>query len=157
VRAVYRAIGVFFVVVGLLQLAKCLVESSSAIAATDWPTVAGTVKSSGVRLVKGGKGDGHVPAVTYTYEVNGVSYQGKRIHFRDVSEMPEQAEKTVSSYPVGATVQVHFDPDEPSESLLRPGLYRYSFIWLALSVGGLLIGSAMIYFYRPDARPKDAA
>ena len=150
-RAIYRGFGVCFVVVGMLQLVLCLLESSRALAANGWPTTKGVVQSSEVALVKGGKGDGHVPAVTYAYSVSGVSYVGDRIHFRDVSEMPEQAERAVASFPVGAEVAVHFDPDEPSKSLLRPGLYSYSFTWLGLSLAAIVVGSGIVYFYRPNA------
>ena len=156
-RTVYRGIGVLFLVVGLLQLTTCLIESSSAVASNSWPTTKGVVVSSEVMLVKGGKGTGHVPTVNYRYEVNGVPHLGKRIHIRDVSEMPDEAEISIASFPVGKEVDVHFDPNEPAQAVLRPGLYRYSFMWLALSVAGMLVGIAITYFYRPDAGIRDAA
>jgi hypothetical protein len=79
----------------------------------------------------------------YKYDVDGVAYAGQRIHVRDVSEPAAMAQSIIQSYPHGEPVRVHFNPKIPAESMLRPGVYWYSFAWLALSVLAVAVGVAL--------------
>jgi hypothetical protein len=136
-----------FVVVGVLQLVWCIWESADAVIATHWPTVLGIVQSAEVLEMKSGRGTGHVPRVTYAYEVDGVKYKGDRIYITDVGESPDQARNTIAPFPANASVRVYFDRDDPSRSLLKPGLYWYSAAWFGMAVMGIAVGLGLYYSF----------
>jgi hypothetical protein len=139
---------VAFFLVGALQLISCIRESAEAVTATHWPTVPGTVQSASVLEIKGGRGTAYVPKVTYAYEVAGVKYSGDHIHISDVAEPRERAYLMIEPFVAGAPVSVYFDREDPSRSLLKPGLYWYSGAWFALSVLGIVVGPVLFYFDR---------
>jgi len=59
------------------------------------------------------------PQVEYTYEVSGQPMKGDVISFLAVrSSKPSAALKRLSSYPVGAQVEVFFNIDQPEQSYL---------------------------------------
>jgi hypothetical protein len=138
-------LGVLFCLVGLLQVAWCVVDSTRAIAARRWPTTIGTVDSSYVREVHGGRGGtGYMPAVTYTYQVDHTSYSGNRIWLTDFSAPRDEVIRTVDNFPVGSRVTVYFDYSDPRQSLLRPGLSWYSYAWLGLGCLALTVGVGLM-------------
>jgi hypothetical protein len=72
------------------------------------------------------------PQVEYTYEVSGHPMKGDAISFLAVrSSKPSAALKRLSSYPVGAQVEVFFNIDQPEQSyLINPKKH----IWTTLGV-----------------------
>lgn len=62
----------------------------------------------------------NVPDVTYTFSVQGKSYQGSRVSLGDVSG--RFAEEAVRRYPVGATVTIYYDPNDPGNCVIERGL-----------------------------------
>jgi hypothetical protein len=159
-------LGALFGSVGLLQLGYCLVESGRAIASASWPTADGTVQSSYVREVTGTRiapppgwsgRTGHIPTVTYRYSVQGATYTGTRIWFTEFSAMPDEVRMTVAEFPVGTHVRVHFDAGDPQQSLLRPGLSEYSFLWLGLACLAIVVGAGLIWWDSKERRSTSAA
>jgi hypothetical protein len=59
--------------------------------------------------------------VVYRYEVNGKTYQSRTIkagyQFMN-GRVTGETQATVARYPVGASVMVYYDPENPSESAL---------------------------------------
>jgi Protein of unknown function (DUF3592) len=143
---VYRIFGGLFMLVGALQLILCLDNSAQGIAAASWPTTSGVIRSSYVREVTGGGGSGYIPSVTYSYMAGSESFLGTRIWLMEFSELPDDARRTVDNFPVGSAVKVYFDPKRPNQSLLRPGLSTFSWMWLGLSFTALLVGGGSLYF-----------
>ena len=91
-------------------------------ASARWPTVEGTVVGTEVTTRRGCKGATvDVAIVTYGYTVSGKEYTSKNFHF---DEGPKQfsgkklAEYHVSQYPAGASVTVHYNPNDPGEACL---------------------------------------
>ncbi|PZR93967.1 MAG: hypothetical protein DI537_09045 [Stutzerimonas stutzeri] len=58
-----------------------------------------------------------VPAVTYSFSVGGVTYQGTRVSLGDISG--RYAQEALARYPAGRNVTVHYDPADPSDSVLE--------------------------------------
>jgi len=50
-------------------------------------------------------------------------------------------QKLLEKYPIGATVQVHYDPDDPQRAVLETGTVVSSFIFM---LGGLALVAAGI-------------
>jgi formylglycine-generating enzyme required for sulfatase activity len=87
-----------------------------------WPSVRGVVTASfplQERLRT-------QPGITYSYSVNGVQYSGNRVSFAPV--IPSRATGSMlARYPTGQSVDVRYAPDEPTQSVLEPGVTDYVF------------------------------
>jgi hypothetical protein len=59
----------------------------------------------------------NIPAVTYSFSVKGVTYQGTRVSLGDISG--KYAEEALARYPAGATVTVFYDPADPGDCVLE--------------------------------------
>ena len=92
-----------------------------------WPTADGKVT---VSEVTGSKKNSW--KVEYVYSVAGQPYAGERFAY---DPMPvqgrEEVERHVAAYPAGAAVTVYYDPGNPGEAVLYPGL-RGCTLWVAL-------------------------
>jgi hypothetical protein len=73
------------------------------------------------------EGDRHrvfAPHVVYEYEVNGVTYRGERLKagIRSFTGNLRKVEQELARYPVGGMVRVYYNPDDPAEAVLQPGV-----------------------------------
>jgi len=60
--------------------------------------------------------------VAYEYDVEGTLYRAARLRFGDTSSLELDAAKhTTDRYPVGAGIEVHFNPARPAEAVVDPG------------------------------------
>lgn len=59
----------------------------------------------------------NVPAVTYSFAVKGVTYQGTRVSLGNISG--KYAEEALARYPAGASVTVFYDPADPGDCVLE--------------------------------------
>jgi len=126
------------VVMGLLMMAGgggfafwCAREDkkhkAQALASRSWLSVPGAVVATEVRMKRSGMGRHqrvqYTPLVAYHYTVDGRAYQGTRIHFGMlVFGFEGPANRALAPYPVGAPVQVHYDPANPADSVLEAGV-----------------------------------
>lgn len=90
--------------------------------ATGWSQAPGRIIRSqmAVRRPPAGNEIGTVvtiPAVTYSFSVGGVTYQGTRVSLGDISG--KYAEEALARYPAGTGVTVHYDPGDPSDCVLE--------------------------------------
>ncbi|MCW5715435.1 MAG: DUF3592 domain-containing protein [Bauldia sp.] len=92
-----------------------------------WPTAIATVVYSQVaseeRKTRAGRpGTRYVPVVAYEYEVEGTLYRAARLRFGDTSS-PElsDARHTTDRFPVGAGIEVHYNPARPAEAVVETG------------------------------------
>ncbi len=93
--------------------------------AKNWLQVQGRIARSKLAVRRPPEGNEigtavNVPDVAYTFSVRGQSYQGKRVSLGDISG--RFAEEAVRRYPVGATVAVFYDPNDPTDCVLERGL-----------------------------------
>ncbi|MCC6146131.1 MAG: DUF3592 domain-containing protein [Anaerolineaceae bacterium] len=92
----------------------------------DWPGVQGKVTVSTVRETSSTDDDGYAstyyhPKVEFEYEVGGQTHTGKHVSFGGSTGYghPAQAKAKLEHYPVGALVQVYYNPERPSEAVLE--------------------------------------
>jgi hypothetical protein len=108
-----------------------------------WPTAQGKVVESRVEY----SNEFFYPVVAYTYEHDARVIQGKRIcSFEITGNWRSTPEKWVRKYPVGSTVTVFVDPDDPHNSVLEPGADK-KFLPLALTISGVLILLGVRFLY----------
>lgn len=114
-------IGVFIVVMyfGVMQA----LEMGSA---RTWPSVTGTITRSHIDSSTKPQTDINTRRwvykvrAAYDYQVAGVHFTGNRIAIRPTSHSTRQyAERELAEYPVGKTVTVYYDPENPEKSVLK--------------------------------------
>lgn len=89
-----------------------------------WPTVSGRVlNSSLIRTARRGTSGGgsYVPMIVYEYQVDGKVYRSNRYSFGSQigTGFSGIASRVVDQYPEGATIDVYYNPDNPSEAVLK--------------------------------------
>lgn len=127
--------------------------------ARGWPEAQGSVLSSTVVTHTGKKGRKTYRAeVAYDYAIDRRRYTGNRVDVSDVTSAKEEAQAVAAEYSVGAPVRVRFNPEEPSKSVLRPGVPGE--LWVPLGIGtlfavvGLVVAGAV---YRSYFKARKAA
>jgi hypothetical protein len=90
----------------------------------------GTVISSEIESRRGEGGRTYRPAIRYRYVVDGTEYEGRRYDYVSVhTSNAGRAQEIVSRHPSGARVDVHYDADDPSESVLT---FEIDPMWLLM-------------------------
>ncbi|MFP4276087.1 MAG: DUF3592 domain-containing protein [Wenzhouxiangella sp.] len=137
--------------VGLLLAGR---DSSS------WPTTMGTVTEATARPLAGVQvGPAWRVRLAYAYQVDGSSFTGDRLRFsrRLGGRTRAQAEQALVSYVPGGPIEVHYDPEDPSRSVIVPGPDRRA--WFGLIVALVLLIIAIVFWSVPtrSSRASGAA
>jgi len=92
--------------------------------AQDFAAVDGTVTGSEVEISSDSEGGtSYKSVVHYAYNVDGGRYENRRIRYgMDQSGSKRQANAFVAAHPVDGQVTVYYNPSDPADSLLRPGI-----------------------------------
>ena len=92
------------------------------------------------------------PEVNYTYRAEGQTYSGERLNFFRLNTTSLRgARRVLAHYPVGQSVPVHYDPQQPSRSVLQVGLGLSWPLWL-LGAASLVLGGAVLWAGRGGER-----
>ncbi len=100
-----------------------------------WPKISGSVVQSRIFYHPGRAAFSfHTVEVEYVYQVDGRVYSGNRVKLWDPDLHREDilTEPFVAAHPVGSTVDVYYDPQQPERAVLIPGAdetgYRF-YLW----------------------------
>ena len=152
--------GILLVLLALATLLPCLAlpKYLRAKSSSQWPRAAGVITSS--HLVAGSfkQMKGYRGVVHYRYQVGSAEYSGSRLSFgRDHLAVRDAWQKVLDTYPAGKTVDVYYDPKDPSFAILEPGLlgemallYKMDLFFIATFAAALLIA---LYKFREPANP----
>jgi hypothetical protein len=135
-------VGLVILAGGLLGLVPLGLEWSSADSSSGWPSAKGVVTSSSLSSTKhlgAGSSENWTVHVTYSFKVGGKSRIGSAIHKGGFPSYDSKAEAraVLSRYGDGTAVTVFYDPADPSDAVLEPGV---SAATSSLAVGALLVG-----------------
>lgn len=88
-----------------------------------WPSVQGTIIRSEVEAKRSNKSTTYGADLAYSYTVDGQRYEGNQER-TTVWRAGDRgfAEERVARYPVGATLPVYYQPGQPTEAVLQPGM-----------------------------------
>ena len=151
-----------FVLIGVALLVFGVRGVSRAKASEGWPKVQGRILSSEVeRSRSSSRGSGsnrsrssttYRAEILYEFKVEGVIYNGNRVAYGDYgSSDPQHARRIVNRYPVDHEVQVFYQPGQPEECLLEPGLKKQA--WFIPGAGALFAGiGILLAIWLPRAR-----
>ena len=133
---------VILLIVGLGIIAGVYYFYRTAAASQSWPTTSGTVTLSSYYRNDSRDSDGHTSItygakIHYKYQVDGTDYHGDRVSSLDYSSSnTKHVHSIMDRYPMGKEVTVHYNPDNPSDALLEPGVHWV--FYLLFAVGGFL-------------------
>lgn len=89
-------------------------------ASATWPPISGVITRAQVARTGTGR---YSPDVAYTYLVGGVAYEGTKVRASDGETNDSgSAARNIKGLTVGMTVPVHYNPADPSRSVLRTGV-----------------------------------
>lgn len=106
--------------------------------ARSWQSTTGTITKSRVE-VSGGEMTSISPRIVYEFTVNFQIYQGNQIRAGEKFWAPRTSEEIydlVDQYPIGKSVTVYYDPENPENSALQKLHREYSTIEYELSSKG---------------------
>ena len=94
------------------------------IASRSFASTSGNITHSEVKTRYGSKGSVSYSAdLTYVYTVGSSRFTGKKLRFNSISSSDSaEAWKIVITHPEGSTIDVYYNPAQPEESLLFPGV-----------------------------------
>ncbi len=138
-----------FLIIGLVALAGGYHFYQKSLAAKDWPTVDGKVMTSEISRTRSRSGrrrrsrNMYSADIVYEYSVDNIIYRSERVSFGDYrSSSPAHAREVVDNYPVGASVRVYFDPENPATAVLEPG--TMGGLWIPFLTGGVFTFFGML-------------
>lgn len=108
---------------GIATLVYSRSDSRNSRASTDWPTATGVIVSSEmITRSEKNHSDRYSPNIEYEYEVDSIKYEGYQVSYSFNEESARSVvESIVKDYPAGKDVEVYYKPEDPGESVLRPG------------------------------------
>jgi hypothetical protein len=118
-------VAVPFVLIALAFLFGAMRARRKANAAQSWNTVMGRILSADVEPRRSHSEHGYTtsyyPVVMYEYQVNGQRFMGSRINFgaQVGYGSANWAQKTIMRYQTGGMVEVYYDPNDPTQSVLE--------------------------------------
>lgn len=140
--------GFFCLVFGGLGIGLILYsrkQHQKAAASQNWPVVDAQIVLAEVREQRDLDAEGdlrqtYYPHVEYTYQVAGITYQGKTIAFggRKGFSSPRNAEKEIAAYPVGARVKAYYNPQNPKEAVLEQRAVGTNFLQIVGAIALLI-------------------
>jgi hypothetical protein len=126
-----------FILFGAIMLLMGIKTLFKMIASLYWPKAKGTVLESEV----GTSGKFYSPTIRYEFTVNRKKYESYNYDLAKLeSGDPLPSQRAVKRYPAGKEVVVHYNPKNPEDCALEPGI----------RLGGLLLffagGAAFLFF-----------
>jgi len=158
-----RILPLFFVGAGAITLYLGIQSFNKARASTNWPEAEGKIISSSVESHTSEKTGSsrdrsrsrggttttttYKAEVFYEYTVDGKTYNGNRVAYGNVStSSPSRARRIVDRYPEGKEISVYYQPDDPEECLLEPGMKLQTLFLPGFGLIFLCAGVAMFIF-----------
>jgi hypothetical protein len=141
---------IIFAVLGVVLVIFTLVSILRGYRSSTWPSASGTVILSVVeRKVEvdadnTGTSTNYYPRINYGYLVSGQEYIGNKRVFAGTEKYPSQrkAQNIIDAYPTGLTVTVYYNPANPHQAILEPGVQTKMVVFFIIGVG-LLVFSGL--------------
>jgi hypothetical protein len=129
----FGILGFVFLVVNVVFLGIIYFTQRKMNTVAKWSYVMGAVKISTTEYRDSGDSGAYYPVVHYSYQVGGQPYEGYRIApGGEVGGIG--AGKVAARYPVGAHVQVFYNPQKPSEAFLEKKAHGQILMWVILII-----------------------
>src|SRR5256885_330590 len=123
-----QLVGMLFAAIGAGIVAWSLWNLVQAIGSRNWTTTEGIVLVSDLQRSRDSdSGLMYRPKISYQYTANGHEFVASRTRFGQALSLSWSgpAIRTVRQYRPGNPVLVYFDPQDPAEAVLEPGISAY--------------------------------
>jgi hypothetical protein len=134
-KAIFLAVGMLSAALGAYGTNMVLQAEST----RDWPTAPGKIVTAEIR--PGDAATNGRAAIRFEYAIRGSIYRSEQYRTGAGQIVPrDAAEAVIQKYPVGTGVVVHYDPANPSNSVVEQGDPTLGYVICATAV--LLLGVA---------------
>ncbi len=140
-----------FMILGLVLIVMGVVSRQRAKRTESWPTASGTILSSSVTKRSHYDSDSnstrtsYKPTIQYQYSVMGQQMSGSRVAVGSDSYSKKKANEICERYPAGSPVNVHYNPEKITETVLETTANGTT-MNIILGVVFLLLGAFLIFF-----------
>jgi hypothetical protein len=131
--------GVIALAVGVILYVVQFRQGLRADASKRWPKVAATIVASALEPSPEHKRR-YRAAIQYRYRVGGKDYQSDRIFWGGNEGRKRHMESVVATYSDGASVAVHYDPQNPAEAVIDPTQHTGSRATVVYAMAMITIG-----------------
>ena len=129
------AIGILVAILGVMNL-------MDAKRSERWATVEGEITYSEVYVERDENGkEIYYADVEYIYDYRGDEFTGTKVTFDDSGEgMERDIKNLIDQFPVGETVTVYYDRENPRHAILIPGIQPSSYFALIFGLAFFVFG-----------------
>jgi hypothetical protein len=138
----YSIILSLFTLGGLIMAVWGLIIIARGKKTLRWPSVDGVIEQS---LLASEEND-ILPKIVFSYKVADQGYRRDMALPSGGGVTPDFAESYVKKYPQGTRVSVHYNPHQPDQATLEPGLARDDWLVFALGAAATLLGALFLLF-----------
>lgn len=160
-----RLLGIAIFLFGILALGYGVQLVRQAQASMDWPTAEGVIilsKTTSRHRLRGGRLT--EADIRYAFTVDGHEWRGHTVRFGQTFaggfSGRRAAQQRVQRYPRGRSVAVHYDPADPNQSVLEPGLHWKAWVPCGMGLLFTVIGGMLFAVSRsmppPSFPPRDS-
>jgi hypothetical protein len=111
-----------------------------------WPIAQATIVSSEVEFSRSSsRSVSKSPNVVYEYYVNKELRSGGRILFGVLNFFGNKTDECLEKYKKGAKVIIYYNPDDPDETVLEPGIHMTTWVYCIYAFVPILFGSLFIW------------
>lgn len=140
------------ILAGLGSSLICYYNIKQGMATTSWPAVQGRLVDSNVKMKHSCSSAKKCYYVTmrYEYELGATVYDNDVISYSAnlVADTFDEAEELLTPYRAADHLTVHYNPEDPNESVLIPGFSFWDLLWIAAGIG-MLIGG-LVFLIKPS-------
>jgi hypothetical protein len=150
--------GLFLIllVVGIILIIRFRRDRQKAVQSLNWPSVPGVVVESRIDENRSTDTEGDIsityrPYVRYEYQVGGETFSSDKLYIglSNYSSNRQKAQQTTSQNPVGAAVNVYYNPENHGDAVLQQktggsAALVVGIILLVVGVCGLCGGSIFL-------------
>jgi hypothetical protein len=142
-------VGLVFLVIGIVFFFNATRNRKKAEESLLWPTTKGLICAATMKEHKHQDSKGrrttstYEPVIEYTYTVMGQSYTGNKVALGVRSFDSNQAYEIFNRFPLGNHVDVHYNPQNPSEAILETH-FRGQVTTFIMSIALGVIGLALL-------------
>ena len=138
----------YSIIIGLFAFSGLLLSIwswrniSEAKKSSNWPKIVGVITASSSSV----ESNDLMPHMEYSYIVDEKTYNGTLKLVSGDVHMPDYAKNHVEAHPIDSPIDVYYDPKNPEDSILEPGIRKDDWFLFCLSVGALVMGSGYLFF-----------
>ncbi|MBX9669079.1 MAG: DUF3592 domain-containing protein [Candidatus Obscuribacterales bacterium] len=87
-----------------------------------------------------------LPRIGFAFDHDAITYRSTNYSF-SIDPLGPSTEEVLEEYPLGARIDAYFDPSDPTNSVVKPGLNEHFYMIVASSV--VLIGISLFWITSP--------